>query len=312
LPDWLVVKDTGILTPFYSGESSFYLSRHLTVWLVPIVCWTAFVTLLIWVMLCINLLLRKQWIEHERLAYPIVELPYNMTITDNSPAKKGSNPLPNRRLWAGFAISGGISLLNGASHLYPSLPSIPIWVASLNRFATTKPWNAIFSMNITLYPFVMGLGFLMPLSLAVSYWSFYLFWQFQRIIGSQLGLQSLPGFPYPIAQVRGVWIALLLYAAWGGRQYFQQVLRQGVTSILRLGRDGTTGGEAEPISPGQAEEKLKVGIHSLGYVANSREEAVEDFYPGSAETFTRIGKEGERPPTRREHFNSQVGPTGPY
>ena len=263
LPDWLVVKDTGILTPFYSGESSFYLSRHLTVWLVPIVCWTAFVILLIWVMLCINVLLRKQWIEHERLAYPIVELPYNMTITDNSPAKKGSNPLANRRLWAGFAISGGISLLNGASHLYPSLPSIPIWVASLNRFATTKPWNAIFSMNITLYPFVMGLGFLMPLSLAVSYWAFYLFWQFQRIIGSQLGLQSLPGFPYPMAQVRGVWIALLLYVAWGGRQYFQRVLRQGVTSILRLGRDGTTDGEAEPMSPGQAVVGIIIGLSAI-------------------------------------------------
>ena len=159
LPNGLVVKDTGILLPFYSGESSFYHSRHLTVWLVPIVCWTAFVILLIWVMLCINVLLRKQWIEHERLAYPIVELPYNMTITDNSPAKKGRNPLSNRRLWAGFAISGGISLLNGASHLYPSLPSIPIWVASLNRFATTKPWNVICSMNITLYPFAMGWAF---------------------------------------------------------------------------------------------------------------------------------------------------------
>ena len=45
-------------------------------------------------------------------------------------------------------------------------------------------------------------------------------------------------------------------------------------------------------------------------MANSREEAVEDFYPGYAETFTRIGKEREWPPTRREHFNSQIGPTG--
>ena len=64
------------------------------------------------------------------------------------------------------------------------------------------------------------------------------------------------------------------------------------------------------LKAGHAEEKLKVGIHSLGYVANSREEAVEDFYPGYAETFTRIGKERGWPPTRREHFNSQIGPTG--
>ena len=45
-------------------------------------------------------------------------------------------------------------------------------------------------------------------------------------------------------------------------------------------------------------------------MANSREEVVEDFYPGYAETFTRIGKERGWPPTRREDFNSQIGPTG--
>ena len=125
-------------------------------------------------MLCINVLLRKQWIENERLAYPIVELPFNMT-------QEGERSIfSNQLVWIGIAISGGIGLLNGISHLYPSVPSIPIWVTSVNRLVTTKPWNAIFSMNITLYPFVIGLGFLMPLSLAFSYWSFYLFWQIRR------------------------------------------------------------------------------------------------------------------------------------
>ena len=99
-------------------------------------------------------------------------------------------------------------------------------------------------------------------------------------------------------------------------------------SFVRAGRLGLPlmiaiiGGETRRFRPmvdlyresgfkaGHAEEKLKVGIHSLGYVANSREEAVEDFYPGYAETFTRIGKERGWPPTRREHFNSQIGPTG--
>jgi probable LLM family oxidoreductase len=42
---------------------------------------------------------------------------------------------------------------------------------------------------------------------------------------------------------------------------------------------------------GHAPEQLKVGLHSLGYVANTTQEAVEDYYPGYAETFTRIGKE---------------------
>jgi probable LLM family oxidoreductase len=61
---------------------------------------------------------------------------------------------------------------------------------------------------------------------------------------------------------------------------------------------------------GHSPERLKVGLHSLGYVANTISEAVEDYYPGYAETFTRIGKERGWPPVTRAHFNAQVGPTG--
>jgi len=48
----------------------------------------------------------------------------------------------------------------------------------------------------------------------------------------------------------------------------------------------------------------------LGYVANTREEAIHDFYPGYAEMFTRIGKERGFPPVTKEGFDAQNGPTG--
>jgi probable LLM family oxidoreductase len=61
---------------------------------------------------------------------------------------------------------------------------------------------------------------------------------------------------------------------------------------------------------GHSPEQLKVGLHSLGYVANTTEEAIADFYPGYAETFTRIGKERGWPPVTRAHFDAQRGPRG--
>ena len=61
---------------------------------------------------------------------------------------------------------------------------------------------------------------------------------------------------------------------------------------------------------GHATEKLKVGLHSLGYVAPSREEAINDYFPGYAKTFTRIGRERGWPPVSRERFDAQNGPTG--
>ncbi len=61
---------------------------------------------------------------------------------------------------------------------------------------------------------------------------------------------------------------------------------------------------------GHSPEQLKVGLHSLGYVANSTEEAIDDYYPGYAETFTRFGKERGWPPVTRARFDAQNGPSG--
>jgi probable LLM family oxidoreductase len=61
---------------------------------------------------------------------------------------------------------------------------------------------------------------------------------------------------------------------------------------------------------GHAEDKLKVGVHSLGYVADTTKEAVEEFFPGYARSFTSIGKERGWPPVTRQHFDAQRGPQG--
>ena len=61
---------------------------------------------------------------------------------------------------------------------------------------------------------------------------------------------------------------------------------------------------------GHSPEQLKVGLHSLGYVGLTTQEAIDDFYPGYAETFTRIGKERGWPPVTRAHFDAQMGPKG--
>jgi probable LLM family oxidoreductase len=61
---------------------------------------------------------------------------------------------------------------------------------------------------------------------------------------------------------------------------------------------------------GHSLEQLKVGVHSLGYVAEDSATAANDFFPGYADSFTKIGKERGWPPTTRGHFNAQLGPTG--
>ena len=61
---------------------------------------------------------------------------------------------------------------------------------------------------------------------------------------------------------------------------------------------------------GHPPEQLRVGLHSLGYVGESTELSLDKYYPGYAETFTRLGKERGWPPTTRSRFDAQTGPTG--
>ncbi|WP_028786459.1 LLM class flavin-dependent oxidoreductase [Terrimonas ferruginea] len=61
---------------------------------------------------------------------------------------------------------------------------------------------------------------------------------------------------------------------------------------------------------GFAPEQLKVGLHSPGYVAETTEKAIAEYYPGYAELWTRLGKERGWPPVTRAGFDALIGPKG--
>jgi alkanesulfonate monooxygenase SsuD/methylene tetrahydromethanopterin reductase-like flavin-dependent oxidoreductase (luciferase family) len=64
------------------------------------------------------------------------------------------------------------------------------------------------------------------------------------------------------------------------------------------------------VRAGHSPDQLKVGIHSLGYVAENTAKAADDFFPGYARSFSEIGKERGWPPVTRAQFDALLGPTG--
>jgi len=55
---------------------------------------------------------------------------------------------------------------------------------------------------------------------------------------------------------------------------------------------------------GHSPDKLKVGVHALGYVAETTKQAIDEFFPGYAKTFTKVGRERGWPPVTRAHFDA--------
>jgi probable LLM family oxidoreductase len=61
---------------------------------------------------------------------------------------------------------------------------------------------------------------------------------------------------------------------------------------------------------GHSPDQLRVGVHSLGYVAATTQQAADEFFPGYARAFTDIGRERGWPPVTRAAFDAQRGPRG--
>lgn len=224
LPSWMTLNDLSVLQDFYDGDTTFYTKKYLVAWWKPIFWWTVLLSVLIWIMICIDLLLRKQWIDRERLTYPIVRLPIEMTHQDGRLYK-------NKMLWIGFAIAGGIDLINGIHAFLPVFPEIPMRKFDLGVYFTEKPWNAMGWTPIYILSFGVGLAFLMPLEMSFSLWFFYLFWKGERILGSVMGLQVLPGFPYDGPQGVGAYLAIACFGLYGGRKHFYNIFRKLISTF---------------------------------------------------------------------------------
>jgi hypothetical protein len=213
LPKWLVVSNMRTLDEYYRGGFTFFTLFNIKQWLVPALAWTAFIVVLLFGMICINLIVRKQWTENEKLSYPIIRLPLELS----------SNPkfLKNRFMWIGFCITAGIELLAGLHYLFPIVPSLGLkW--GMTQYLTSRPWNAMGSFDVNIYGFAVGLAFFMPLSLSFSLWFFNLFWRLQLVFFSMVGWPALGG--WQVEQRAGAWLGIAILALITSRTHIKNTI----------------------------------------------------------------------------------------
>jgi len=236
LPRWLTVDNAEALKGYYEGHSTFFTPAHLRAWAVPILWWTLFTVVLAVCLLLVCVILRKQWIERERLTYPIVFLPLEMTDTG------GASPFYRQPLlWIGFAIAAGVTLLNGFHHLFPFVPGIPIKRFRIGQYLVSSPWNAINFLQRMFYLFGIGIAFLMPLDLSISCWLFYFLYLGERVFCRAAGMDREGDFPYYYDQMLGAYVGLFGMVLWASRGYWREVWR---AAVWKRGLDEA----AEPLS----------------------------------------------------------------
>jgi hypothetical protein len=231
VPTWLVPRDPAVLNGFFRGNTTLWTTQHLTGWAVPVLAWSAFIVVVFGTLLCLMALFRKPWIEEERLTFPLVLLP--LELTQNG----GRAPiLRNRLFWAGFVIAGLLESLNYVSFLNPSVPSIPIKPGmgfnEIGPLLTERPWNAIGRFTLSFYPSILGIAYLLALEVSFSCWSMYLVQKALLIGSAYLGLSEGGGsgpanrMPYIREQGLGAFVGIALFSLWSARKSLKVALER--------------------------------------------------------------------------------------
>jgi hypothetical protein len=259
----LFVGDKSVYLGYYIGNDSVWKWHYIRAWLPVTLAWTAFISVLLMVMLCVNAILRKHWTENERLTYPIVQLPLQIT-SDTAFLPKGL--FRNRLFWIAFLLAGLIDTVNSLNYYYPSIPTIltpgfGLSYLDIGPYVVNKPWNAIGWTPLSFYPFMIGLGMFMPLDFLFSCVFFYWVWKLEKVASVAMAYDQDPRFPYTENQAFGAYISFCLYSVWISRGYLRQVLRRA------FGRPSTLDDRNEPISYRAALSGIVIGVTGLIWFA---------------------------------------------
>jgi len=179
-PSRLFVTDPLAVKAFFEG-----LHRGEAIpwaaWSLPLFWWGLFVTFLFIGYFCISAILRKQWVENERLSFPLVKLPV-MLAEEPEGRHYYNRLLRSPLLWTAATADMVLHTVKGLHLFFPRIPDIPTSWNSADVL-TTLPWSGLNNILFAVYPLVIGFAFLIASDVCLSLWLFYILFKVQCLAG---------------------------------------------------------------------------------------------------------------------------------
>ena len=214
-------------------------------WWTPMLAWGSFTLALMAAVFGLGALMRKDWIERQRLTFPLVDVPLAIAGDEARPSLKDSI-LNNRVFWIGFAIPALFVTLGWFHVLFPSVPSPQLYSIEVNRYfaGMPLPWSVLSGdggIKVSIIFPVIGISCLLPAEVSLSLWVFYLLFQVQMLTWASFGVAESGGTAaiainprnFISFQEAGGFLALTVVTIWQSRR----ALRAAWLSLIGRARE---------------------------------------------------------------------------
>lgn len=227
IPAWAAVHNTDNALTWYRDGLPDGASIPWHAWVLPLTWWLSLAAALVFMAMCAMTILRKQWVEHERLVFPLMQIPLAFI---HGAAESPYYPrwLKGKMFWIGFGIPFFLICWNVAGYFTSVLPAFPYFGAG----TSVTIMRNVPAIDVTFYPSIVAIAYFVNLDVLAGLWFFYLIGLFEMGMFNSFGITS-PGYDnysseHPAIgwQNMGAFCMMVAWGLWRARRHIKAVVQQ--------------------------------------------------------------------------------------
>ncbi len=192
IPTWLQPRNPDRILWFWEGAPQGVPIPWMD-WLVPLTAWAGFALALFVAMLCLGALLSRDWVERQRLTFPLTQIPLAM-VGDGADPTVSRSAFRLSAFWIGFLPCSVLVIFAWLHGVFPAVPALPRDFPIGQSFAGAGlPWSALSDMTVRISPAVIGIMALVPGEVSFSVWAFYLIYRLYLVVCGGFGIPPYGG-----------------------------------------------------------------------------------------------------------------------
>ena len=192
-PTWLQINDPQGIRTLWEGMRPGDTIPW-AAWRAPALAWSAIACCIYVGSFSLMSLVRRDWIESQRLAFPLAQIPLEVV---GQRAVPGSQILRSRVFWLGFSIAFAYSVLGLLNSFYPAVPYSPMqWPLGRSFDRNVMPLGVLNRVTFNLHWSAIGIMCLLPVEVSLSLWFFHVWYYLERVALAAMGFTGEGGGRY--------------------------------------------------------------------------------------------------------------------